>query len=72
MLYRSLKSLDELDALEKQEKLADNQPLIPETPSLALIDYSNYSLDPSLVSALVAYDPSDPFQATLDFVGEMP
>ena len=66
MLRYSLKSLDELDALKEQEKLADNQPLISETSSLALIDYSNYPLDLSLVSALVAFDPTNPYQSSIN------
>ena len=61
MLRYSLKSLNKLDALEEQEKLADSQLPTPETPSLVLIDYSNYPLDLSLVSALAAFDLSDPF-----------
>ena len=63
MLYRGLKSLDELDALKEREKLrapiTDTQPLILGPLPSALIDYSNYPLDLSLVSALVAFDPAD-------------
>ena len=66
MLYYSLKSLDELDAFKEQEKFAANQPLILEASSSTLIDYSNYPLDLSLVSALVAFDPANPYQSSID------
>ena len=65
MLRYSLKSLDELDALEEREKLGalivDTQLPILEPPPSALIDYSNHPLDLSLVSALVAFDPANPY-----------
>ena len=61
MLRRSLKSLDELDALKAQEKLAGNISLTLATPLLVLVDYSSYPLDLSLVSALVAFDSADSY-----------
>ena len=66
MLYRGLKSLDELNALKEQEKLIVNQPLISEASSPAFIDYSNHPLDPSLVSALIAFDPANPYQSGIN------
>ena len=70
MLRYSLKSLDELDALEEQEKLgvlaADTQPPTLELPSPVLIDYSNYPLNLSLVSALAAFNPTNPYQSDIN------
>ena len=65
ILRCGLKSLDELDILKEREKLrasvVDIQPLIPEPLPLASINYSNYPLDLSLVSALMAFDSADPY-----------
>ena len=66
MLRRGLKSLDKLDALEEQEKLVDNASLISATPLLIPVNYSSHPLDLSLVSALVAFDPADPYQSGIN------
>ena len=66
MLYYSLKSLDKLDALKKQEKLADNISSILATPLLILIDYSSHPLNLLLVSALVAFNPANPYQSSIN------
>ena len=63
MLRYSLKSLDKLDTFKEQEKLTSNLPPILATSSLALIDYSSYSLNLSLILALIAFDPADPYQS---------
>ena len=64
MLRRSLQLVEKLEAVEKNEK-----EVAARTPtSFNPAD----SLDPKLAAALAAYNPSDPFQATLNFVSKMP
>ena len=62
MLRYSLKSLDKLNTLEEQEKLAGNLPPISAAPSSALIDYSSHPLNLLLVLALIAFNLTDLYQ----------
>ena len=64
MLYKSLQLVEELEAIEKNKKeVAARAPT-----SLNSAD----SLDLELAAALVAYNPSDLFQATLNLISKMP
>jgi hypothetical protein len=65
MFRRGLKSLEELDALEEEERLASSTPA-PEPSSFG--DESLFldpSLDPVLSAARADFDPSDPFWSSL-------
>ena len=72
MLRRGLKSLDELDAVEEAERLAEVQTPVETDPPTSEAPDPYDSLDPELAAALAAYDPSDPLWASLDFGDEMP
>ena len=63
MLHRSLRSLDELNALKERERFEASvvDARLPTPESSALIDYFDYPLNPSLVAALVAFDPTNPY-----------
>ena len=71
MLYYSLRSLDEFDALKEQERLkasaTDAQSPTSEPSPLALINYFDYLLDLLLVAALVAFNPANPYQSSIKF-----
>ena len=60
MLRRSLKSLDELDAVEEAERLAAVRTPVETDPPTSEAPDPYDSLDPELAAALAAYDPSDP------------
>jgi hypothetical protein len=72
MLRRGLKSLDELDAAEEAERIAESDVSAEADPPSPRVPIPSDFLDPELAVALAAYDPSDPFWATLDFGDEMP
>jgi hypothetical protein len=61
MLQRGLRSLDELDATKKAERIAKSGVLTKANPPSLRVPDPSDSLDPELAAALAAYDPSDPF-----------
>ena len=64
---RGLKFLDELDTTEEKERLEkERQEAIQQAVDTS-VAASDGPLDSDLAVALMAYDPSDPFWATLDF-----
>lgn len=72
MSRRGLKFLDELDAAEEKERV-EKEALEAAASSAAPADASAATVDPPfdpvLAAALAAYDPSDPYWATLGFDG---
>ena len=71
MLRRGLNSLDELDAAEEKERLESSARELAQQP----VDTSspNFDLfDAELAATLSAYNPADPFLATLGFGGGTP
>ena len=67
-----LKFLDELNATEEKERLEKEKQEVVQQAIDTLVATSNSPLDSDLTAALMAYDPSDPFWATLDFGGGTP
>ena len=71
MLRRGLNSLDELDAAEEKERLESSARELAQQP--ADTSSPNFDLfDAELAATLSAYNPADPFLATLGFGGGTP
>ena len=72
MAKRGLKFLDELDAAEERERLEKERQEAVQQAVDTSVAANEGPLDSDLAAALVAYDPSDPFWASLDFGGGTP
>ena len=69
---RGLKFLNELNATKEKERLEKEKQEAVQQVINTSVATNVGSLDSDLTAALVAYDPSDPFWATLDFGSRTP
>ena len=69
MSRQGLKFLDELDTTEEKERLEKERQEAVQQAVNTSVATSDSPLDSDLAAALTAYNPSDPFWATLDFGG---